>query len=145
MSSSEQAARPSPWISVWLKPRQTIEHILAERSPRGALLLGSLTLMAGTLVQLLAFGIQYRPFDWYMAAVSVIVCAIAGIIGLFIAAFLFKRSGRLLGGRASAAELRIVVAWGLTPSLLGLVVALVLVVIALAGTGNETAPAWVLA
>jgi signal peptidase I len=145
MSSSEQAFQSSPWISVWLKPRRTIENILAERPQRGVLLLGSLSVIAGTLSQLLRFGIEYRIFDWHIAAGLAIACAVAGVTGLYISAFIFKWSGRLLGGRASAAELRMVVAWGLMPSVLGLALALVLAAAALVtGGGNEAALAWIL-
>ena len=145
MSSSEQAFQSSPWISVWLKPRRTIENILAERPQRGVLLLGSLSVIAGTLSQLVRFGIEYRIFDWHIAAGLAIACAVAGLTGLYISAFIFKWSGRLLGGRASAAELRMVVAWGLMPSVLGLALALVLAAAALVtGGGNEAALAWIL-
>jgi xanthosine utilization system XapX-like protein len=144
MSSSEQAFQPSPWISVWLKPRRTIANILAERPQRGVLLLGSLSVIAGTLSQLLGTALRYRLFDWRIAAGFVIACAIAGLVGLYISAFAFKWSGRLLGGRASAAELRAVVAWGLTPSVLGLAIALVLVAAAsVSGAGNDVTPAWI--
>jgi signal peptidase I len=144
MSSSEQTAQSSPWITVWLKPRQTIENILAERPRRGVVLLGSLSLMAGTVAQLLGSAIRYRVFDWRIAAGFAIACAIAGVVGLFISAFVFKWSGRLLGGRASTADLRAVVAWGLTPSVLGLALALALVAVALVtGAGNDAAPAWI--
>jgi hypothetical protein len=78
MSSSEQAFQSSPWISVWLKPRRTIENILAERPQRGVLLLGSLSVIAGTLSQLVRFGIEYRIFDWHIAAGLAIACAVAG-------------------------------------------------------------------
>jgi signal peptidase I len=145
MSSSEHAAQSSPWISVWLKPRTTIQNILAERPQRNVLVLGSLSLMAGTLVQLLGYAVHYRLFDWRVIIGSAIACAIAGIVGLYISAFLFKWSGRLFGGRATAAEVRTVVAWGLVPSLLGLAIALVLVAVASVTTaGDDVAPLWVL-
>jgi signal peptidase I len=123
MSSSEQAAQSSPWISVWLKPRQTIEHVLAERPRRGVLVLGSLSLMAGTVTQLIGLAVEWRLFDWRMAAALAIACFIAGVIGLYISGFVFKWCGRLFGGRATSADLRAAVAWGLTPSLLGLAIA----------------------
>jgi hypothetical protein len=78
MSSSEQAAQPSPWISVWLKPRQTIERILAERPRRGALLLGSVGVMSGSMSQLLGVGIKNRLFDWPIVVALAVVCAIGG-------------------------------------------------------------------
>jgi signal peptidase I len=146
MSSSEQTARPSPWISVWLKPRQTIEIILAERPQRGVLLLGSLGLMSGSVSQLLGFGIKDRVFDWPIVIALAVAIAIAGIASLFISAFVFKWCGSLLGGTSSAAELRTVVAWGVAPSILGLAIAVALVVVALVTrTASEAAPAWIFA
>ena len=144
MSSSEQIARPSPWISVWLKPRQTIEHVLAERPQRGVLLLGSLGLMAGSVSQLLGFAIKNRIFDWHIVIALAVACAVCGIVSLYIAALVLKWCGRMLGGRTSAADLRAVVAWGVTPAILGLIIALALIVVAfVTGTENEATPAWI--
>ncbi len=146
MSSSEQAARPSPWLSVWLKPRRTIEHILAERPRRGVLLLGTLTIMAGTVSECLNFAVRYGLFEWRIIIASVMACAAAGVTSLYCSAFIFKWSGRLLGGRASAATLRAVIAWGMTPSVLGLAIALALVGVAsLNGARDAAAPMWILA
>jgi signal peptidase I len=142
MSSSEQTVQPSPWISVWLKPRQTIERILGEQPRRNVLLLGSLGLMSGSVSQLLGLGVDSRIFDWRVVVGSAIACAIAGLFSLYIAAFIFKWCGRLFRGRASAADLRTVVAWGATPGVLGLAVTVLLVVGArIGGTGNG---AWIL-
>jgi signal peptidase I len=128
---------------VWLQPRQTIERILAEWPPRGVVLLGSVGVMAGSISQLLGVGIKNRLFDWPVVVALAVACAIGGVVGLFISAFVFKWCGRWLGGRASAAELRAVVAWGMTPAILGLAIVLALVVVTLAaGTGSEAAPVW---
>jgi signal peptidase I len=144
MNLSEQTAQPSPWSSVWLKPADTIERILAERPRRGVLLLGSVGLMAGSVSQLIGFGIQNRAFDWRIVIALAVACAIAGIVSLYIAAFVFSLCGRLLGGRASTADLRTVVAWGMIPSILGLVIAVALAVVAsVASRGGEPAPAWI--
>jgi signal peptidase I len=142
MNSSEQVAQPSPWISVWLKPGDAIERILAERPRRGVLLLGSVGLMSGSVSQLLGFGIQNQVFDWRIVVALAVACMIGGIVSLYIAAFVLKYCGRMLGGRASAADLRTVVAWGMTPGILGLVIAVALAVIAsVASRGGEPAPA----
>jgi signal peptidase I len=127
---------------VWLKPRQTIERILGEQPRRNVLLLGSLGLMSGSVSQLLGLGVDSRIFDWRVVVGSAIACAIAGLFSLYIAAFIFKWCGRLFRGRASAADLRTVVAWGATPGVLGLAVTVLLVVGArIGGTGNG---AWIL-
>jgi signal peptidase I len=144
MNSSEQVAQPSPWSSVWQKPADTIERILAERPRRGVLLLGSVGLMSGSVSQLLGFGIQNQVFDWRIVVALAVACAIGGIASLYIAAFVLKYCGRMLGGRASAADLRTVVAWGMTPGILGLVVAVALAVVAsVASRAGEPAPAWI--
>jgi signal peptidase I len=144
MNSSAQAAQPSPWSSVFLKPGDAIERILAERPRRGVLLLGSVSLMSGSMSQLLGFGIQNQAFDWRIVVAFAVACVIGGIVSLYIAAFVLKYCGRMLGGRASAADLRAVVAWGMTPGILGLVTAVALAVVAsVASRAGEPAPAWI--
>ena len=70
MSSSEQAGQPSPWISVWLKPGDTIERILAERPRRGALLLGSVGLMSGSVSQLVGLIASITSNAWLVCPVT---------------------------------------------------------------------------
>jgi hypothetical protein len=72
--------------------------------------LGSVGLMSGSVSQLLGFGIQNQVFDWRIVAALAVACAIGGIVSLYMAAFVLKYCGRMLGGRTSAADLRTVVA-----------------------------------
>ena len=70
MSVSELILKTSPWASVWLKPRRTIEAILAERPRRGVLLLGTVSLMANTVSELLGFAIEWRLSDWRISQIG---------------------------------------------------------------------------
>jgi signal peptidase I len=49
---------------VWLKPRQTIEHVLATQPRQRVWLLASLGAIAGFAGQILGFGLTSQLFDW---------------------------------------------------------------------------------
>jgi signal peptidase I len=128
MTSLQEAAPPSPWISVWLRPRQTIENILARQPRRSVWLLASLGAASSLLPSLLAGGAASLLTDWHALLGLAVICAVIGIGNLYIGAFVYKWIGRLFGGRASAADLRAALAWSAMPNILGLIVILAIVV-----------------
>jgi signal peptidase I len=143
MSSTQEAASRSAWISVWLKPRQTIEHIVASRPQYSVLLLASLGAISGFVAELVSHGFTSLLLDWRVLLGLAAAGAVAGILGVYVAAVVFKWIGRLMGGRASAAELRAVLAWCALPSILGLIIVLVsLVALRILGGESEAAPNW---
>jgi signal peptidase I len=92
----------SPWLSVWLKPRQTIERIVAANPRRHVWLLASLGLICGAVVQLLLAGWGTVLRDWRAIVGIVLVGAIFGIIGLYYSGFFFRWSGKLLAALSSS-------------------------------------------
>jgi Yip1-like protein len=122
MTIAQEPNQQSPWVSVWLKPRQTIAHILARRPRRGIWLLASLGAISGFAGQLLGFGLTGKLYDWRVLLALVVAGAAYGVVSLYPAAFVLKWIGRLLGGRASMADLRAALAWSTPPSILGLIV-----------------------
>ena len=106
---------PSPWVSLWLTPRDTIARILASNPRRHVLLLASLpsALDVATLL------IDYKVFDWRLLLPAVLTAAILGIANLYITGFAFRWIGKLFGGGATALQLRAVLAWGAAPVLIG--------------------------
>jgi len=144
MTSTQEAARQSPWISVWLKPRQTIEHIVASRPQRLVLMLAILGAISGFVAELIIlFGLSSQLLDWRVLLAVVVAGAILGTIGLYVSALVYGWIGRLMGGRASALELRAVLAWCTLPNILGLIIALVsLVAQRFLGGGGDAAPNW---
>ena len=138
----EQAIQPSPWISVWVAPRRTIERILAA-PPRQSLvlLLAALGAIATLIQNFFNFRLAGQLFQWPVLLGFVVLGAAFGIVGLYGSALLFKAVARLMGGRASAVELRTLFAWSAVPSILGLVVVLA-AGIASSFSGNPSAPGW---
>jgi len=114
--TSEQASSITPWGSVWLKPRRTIETIAQEPS-RQVWLLAALGLIGNLVVQLLLGGWTDLLLDWRLLAVIVLFGAIFGIIGLYCCGILFRWSGTLFGGTAASPAIRAALAWGQMPIL----------------------------
>jgi signal peptidase I len=137
MTSPQETSLQPPLISVWLKPRQTIESITDTRPRHLVLLLASLGAISGFAGPLLGFGFTNQLLDWQILFGLAVAGPIAGIVGLYLAALIFSWTGRLIGGRASMLELRAVFAWSTTPSIFGFIIVLALLV-ALRFSGNES-------
>ena len=90
------AAPASPWLSVWLKPRDTIGRVLASDPRRHVLLLAALGAIAGFVAELTKAGLVLQLLDWRLAAIVAGGGAICGILGLYIYALFFRWGGLLL-------------------------------------------------
>jgi signal peptidase I len=122
-------SKPSPWLSVWRRPRDTIERIVATNPKRQVLLLAAL---AGISLMLMlpwlnadGFGFTTELLDWRLLTIGAIGGAIFGIVNLYVSTVLLSWSGRMLGGRASPAVMRAVLAWGYLPLIVGMAICLV--------------------
>ena len=118
---ADRATGPSPWLTVWLRPRDTIGRILAGDPRRHVLMLAAIGGIAYLVPQLYALGLSAELAEWRFAAGLAVVGALFGIVTVYLNGLLFRWSGRLFGGRASQAQLRAVLAWSLLPTILGLV------------------------
>src|SRR5262249_17044433 len=134
-SAPNDAAPVSPWLSVWLRPRDTIERIIATNPRRHALLIYALSYVSILLLNLIPEKITLNQLDWRIVAAVVIAGAVLCVVSLYGTAFFLRWSGKIVGGRASQAEMRAVLAWGTTPYLVALAV-YVIVLISWQLTGN---------
>lgn len=143
MSGVPSDAEPrsaSPLISVWLRPRQTIERIVAERPRHLVLLLAALGGVGGAASILVNLGIGSDLVGWRPLLVCIVGGALLGIVNLYIFAFVVGWFGRAIGGRASTIAVRAASAWGAMPTVLGIVLVLaVLGGLHLFGDGGITA------
>src|SRR5687767_3795303 len=97
-----EACYASPWLTVWFKPRRTIERIVSAEPRRRLWLLAGLATL-GNLLTLLPMPPAIRFLhDWRVIAAGLILLPIVGMIGLHVQGFCFKWVGRLFGGRAPA-------------------------------------------
>src|SRR5215813_2462853 len=125
MTSADGEPRRSPWLSVWFKPGDTIDRVLAAEPKLSLLVLaagGVADMMVSTLVD---EGLTTALLDWRFLAGAAVTAAVVGVVGLYLSAILLSWSGRIFGGRASLAELRAVSAWGMAPLCVSLLVYLI--------------------
>jgi signal peptidase I len=120
------APTSSPWLSVWINPRGTVERILATNSAWDVLLLAALGTISEIAAQLIpTSGLPAALPDWRIVAAVVLFGAAAGILALYLTACFLKWTGALLGGRASMATIRAAGAWGGAPFAIGVPICLV--------------------
>ena len=125
MLTSNADRQGSPWFSVWLRPRVTIERVLARYSTAQILLLVSLNPVVTFLVGMATEGrLDLESQNWRVLVSVVIGAGVIGIAVLYLAALSFRISGKLFRGPATAADLRAVLAWGGAPTVMGLGVCL---------------------
>jgi signal peptidase I len=133
----------SPWLSIWLRPGEAIEHVISAKSWLSVLLLAGLGGASSYFVAAAGYGALTALMDWRNLAVLTLVGFIAGVAGLFFNAFFFKLSGMLLGGHASQAHLRAALAWSLVPLVFGLAICLAAIIgLKLAGAVDSSQPAF---
>jgi signal peptidase I len=113
-----------PWLSVWWRPRDTIEQIVATNPKRHVLLLAAIGGVSQILFRSIYDRFTIELIDWRLIAIGVIGGAILGIVALYVWAVLLSWSGRIMGGHASPAVMRAVLAWGSAPLLIGGVICL---------------------
>ncbi|MBI5262469.1 MAG: signal peptidase I [Bradyrhizobium sp.] len=119
----------SPWASIWLSPRETIEGIVTTQPRRLVWLLAGLGAIASFYTEFLSLGLV-DSFGWRLWLAFVVGSAIIGILFLYVNALILRAMGGLLDGPASTLELRAVLAWSSLPGIVGLAIALTLNVLA---------------
>jgi signal peptidase I len=114
-------ARPtSPFISIWWRPRQTIERIVASQPGYLVLPLAALGGAASAVGMLTTYGAGGGLIDWRVLLACALGGGIVGIVNLYFLAAVTGWLGRKMGGQASTAAVRAAFAWGALPSILGL-------------------------
>jgi len=91
MTSAEvHAPQSSPWLSVWLSPRKTIERIVAANPRRHVLLLAGLGAIAAFVFWLISFGSTTELIDWRNIAIVAIVGLVYGVVALYLNGLLYR-------------------------------------------------------
>jgi signal peptidase I len=126
MTTTQDTGSRSPWISIWLSPRQTIDYILATEPRRFVWLLAALGAIASIYSQALALGFLEGLAGWRVWLCFLAGGALIGILFVYLNALILRGVGSLIGGRASMLELRAVLAWSAVPAILGLVIVMLL-------------------
>ena len=107
----------NPWVSMWTKPRATIQQIVDTNPQRLVLLLAAAAGFGQALDRASINSIGDRV-DWpVIFIVAAVGGPIAGLIGLYIGGALIHWTGTWIGGKTSAENIRAAIAWSSVPML----------------------------
>ncbi len=110
----------NPWISIWTRPRATIQQIIDSDPCKYVLLLAALNGISGSFQR----ASNKNLGEKHTLSMLVLGCIIAGPIGgiliIYLHGLLIKISGKLLNGKASPEEIRAALAWGYLPVIWGI-------------------------
>jgi signal peptidase I len=129
MTLFEETSSQPVWIALWLSPRLTIDRILASRLRRLAVPLASLGCASYLLGKDLGLGLTYQIVNWRILLIWIVVGAILGVISLYMNALFCSWIGRFLYGSASPREMRVVFAWSNVPTITGLLIVVVVLMV----------------
>ena len=115
----------SPFVTLWLRPRQTIERIVATRPRHLVIVLAVLGAIAGFYGQLVGLSGSAPPADLWFWLGLIVVGGIYAIVWLYLDGVILSWIGFALGGHASAPELRAALAWSGVPVIAGFIPLLV--------------------
>lgn len=110
-----------PWVSMWLKPRVTIQQIVDTNPQHFVLALAAIEGFSESLNRASMNNMGDR-FDWPVIFIlAAIIGPIAGIIGLYISGALIRWTGHWIGGNAPIRKIRAAVAWSSIPIIWALI------------------------
>ena len=102
----------TPLLSVWLKPGDTIDRVLAGNPRHSTWLLGVLGGIAGALASLSGAVWTTEISAWRLLGAFALIGAAGGVFALYFQALCLRWSGAMFGGHAPAKQLRALMAWG---------------------------------
>ncbi len=107
----------SPWLSIWFRPGDTVARALSSTRTWQILVLAGLGAVAGLIYQVMRDPLfRLGLLDWRVLSGVILAGFILGILLLYLYGLLFRLAGAWLGGRASQAQVRTALAWGMAPS-----------------------------
>ena len=96
----------NPWVSIWTKPRATIQQIVDTNPEHLVLLLAAIGGFSSVLDRASTRSLGDK-LDWpVIFLIAAIVGPIAGIIALYIGSALIRWTGSWIGGKASSQTIR---------------------------------------
>ncbi|KAA3645518.1 MAG: YIP1 family protein [Chloroflexi bacterium] len=112
---------PNPWLSMWIRPRETIRHIVSTNPEHHIYFIAVLS----GIYQALDNATD-RSLGDTLPLVSILIFALViggfvGIIRLAIEGWLLGMVGNWFGGKSNSKEMRAAVAWSSLPSIILLI------------------------
>ncbi len=121
----------TPFITIWTQPRATIRRIVDTDPTRHVIVLAAvgpgINALAGQWSKALNNNANLSVLWPLWVAGVVVFQAALGVVLLYVTGALFRWSGSLLGGVASAVEVRAALAWSQVPAIVAEIILLVTV------------------
>lgn len=112
----------NPWISMWTKPRETIQQIVDLNPTRMVLLLAALAGFSRALDRASITSMGDRFELPILLGIAAIAGSITGVVLLFIGGALIRWTGAWIGGVASSQNIRAALAWSGVPNIWALLI-----------------------
>jgi hypothetical protein len=111
----------NPWLSMWIKPRATIQQIVDHDPVRLVLVLAAISGFSEALDRA-SMKNMGDSLEWPMIiAIAAFVGPLVGIVGLYIGGALIRWTGNWMGGNSSSENIRAAMAWSSVPVIWSLV------------------------
>ena len=107
----------NPWVSMWTRPRATIQQIVDTNPERAVVLLSAVAGIGQALDRASAKNMGDK-LDWPMILLfAALLGPVAGILGLYVGGALLRWTGSWMGGQGSSRYIRAAVAWSNVPEI----------------------------
>ncbi len=111
----------NPWLSIWLRPRETIRDIVETRIAYRVHMLAVLYGVELVLNRSIRKHVgDMMPWSWIWIG-AMVLGPLVGLVLLYVGSFAFRWVGRKLGGNATFAEVRAAYAWSFLPGIVSFV------------------------
>lgn len=107
----------NPWISIWLRPRATIQQVVDTELEKRVVPLAALAGIVQTLDNASGRNLGDSVAFPVVLGLVLVIGPFIGLIGVYLWAWLLRWTGRWLGGQATLAQLRAAIAWGSVPTI----------------------------
>ncbi|OEF98944.1 hypothetical protein BHF71_10635 [Vulcanibacillus modesticaldus] len=114
-SSNNSASQYRLLLEVWTKPKKTIRYIVDTDPKKYVLILAVLSGIYSIFGSFEEENIGDNLSLLSISLISIVLGAIVGIITLYLFTWIYKLTGKWIGGKADYRELRAAYAWGSVP------------------------------
>ena len=111
----------SVFLSIWLKPRETIRAIIETNPTKYVLLFAMLVGVGQALDRASSRNLGDSISLIGILAICIILGPIGGIVSLYIGGALYRWSGSWIGGKANEEEVRAAIAWSSVPTIFAMI------------------------
>ena len=121
METLEETPPVNPWLSVWVHPRKTIRQVIAEEKEGILYTLAAMVGITNSINNAGSSVVNEGATMLWAAIVVLIIGPLAGIFGMFVAAWVLEKTGNWLGGLGTRHELKYAFGWANVPSIISLI------------------------